>query len=250
MGDSVFYLDSSKFHVLIFHHMTILALGTHTTHTLQTSMPHPLQSEQETAPNHDDNLDQEDDYNESEDEDYDPTKPKTNQYQNDNDDDGDDDDDDDDDDKNDAYHEEEDRDLEKKYNSIESAQGGLIKTRRQRQQEEEESKKSKQFDLSTARSSSKVDVESLWELMNKKNKPASVQSKTTSSPSAGFETNKDSVNSSSATPSTITAPTTTNIKSSTSYRTDIHDGKVMIKRTYEFAGEMITEEKWPTNPII
>ncbi|ODV84392.1 hypothetical protein CANARDRAFT_201073 [[Candida] arabinofermentans NRRL YB-2248] len=134
------------------------------------------------------NEDEDDDYNESEDDDYHPSKKKGE---------GDDDDEDEDDDDDDEFQ---------------SAEGGLIKTRRQRQ---EEKFIKKQHKIQSHQKSS-LDIDSIWESMN------------TPTPREPNNTPDLSNNSNNSTPlSTSTAPE-----------------KIKIKRTYEFAGEQITEEKW------
>lgn len=127
-------------------------------------------------------------------------------------------DDDDEEDADDAeFIDEEDKKELAKYSSIESSEGGLIKTRRQRLEEEEKLKNEKKNHVrNTNSSSSNVDINSIWAELNgatKKNHSHSNQPLSTTQPS------------------NFSKPST-------------KEEKIKITRTYEFAGKMISEEKW------
>lgn len=89
------------------------------------------------------------------------------------------------------------------YNSIESSEGGLIKTRNQRAQELVEDQRLKKVE----QQKSTVDIDSFWAEMNSAKKPESKLEVTTQ-------------------------------------QVDQSHDKIKIKSTYEFAGKVISEDKW------
>lgn len=97
------------------------------------------------------------------------------------------------------------------YSRIESAEGGLIKTRTQRAIEEQQAKQYKS--VSAVKSS--VDIDDMWKNLQAQSKERLKQRYGSSSPS----------------PSQTPQPLVSN-------------EKIKIKRRYEFAGETVTEEKW------
>ncbi|QPG76249.1 hypothetical protein FOA43_003635 [Brettanomyces nanus] len=184
------------------------------------------------------------DYNESEDEDYDPNKAdqdeaepdKLNQNVNSKnigDDKG---GEKEDDEYNDDDFElgEEDKKEMRKYSAIESATGGLIKTRRQRQGEEEEAKLRKRQNLGSILKNNKTgstDINNIWADMKGQSRKALSRSSTLGS-------------SSEATTSRPMEEEVTECNSLPSNPDSQNPEKVKIKRTYEFAGKVVTEEKW------
>lgn len=132
--------------------------------------------------------------------------------------------DDDDDDNDEEFIDDTDKKEIAKYSSIESNEGGLIKTRRQRMEEEAQEKKEKKnhhvhsdAGAGSKSSSGKVDINSIWAELNSTGKSPSPATET-ASPSSSLPAGKTSAQSA--------------------------DAKVKITRTYEFAGKMISEEKW------
>ncbi|CCH40575.1 SWR1-complex protein [Wickerhamomyces ciferrii] len=97
------------------------------------------------------------------------------------------------------------------YSRIESSEGGLIKTRTQRAQEELQSKQYK--DVNNVQSS--VDVNDLWKQLQEQSQARLKNRYSSSSPS----------------------PSSDNIQPLNS------NEQIKIKRKYEFAGEIVTEEK-------
>ncbi|KAF6009980.1 hypothetical protein HII12_003526 [Brettanomyces bruxellensis] len=179
--------------------------------------------------NLDRNFDAEEDdveYNESEDEDYDPTKDNS-------------------EDNNSQSHDinqrvkgsseqeditEDDRKEMKKYKMIESSNGGLVKTRHQREQEIERSKNEKwQHSMNKSKKGGSLDIDSIWaelqgkshEVLARKRSP-SLDSTVETNVSSNIKTQRVSA------PSPAKEP----------------PRKIKIKRTYEFAGKVVTEEKW------
>ena len=133
---------------------------------------------------------------------------------------------DDDGDDDEEFIDEDDKKELAKYSSIESSEGGLIKTRRQRLEEEakeKREKKNRHVHSNTGvggSSSAKVDINSIWAELNSTSKlvPPTVASQVVSS-----------------------STTITGAPGSTA---QLVDEKVKITRTYEFAGKTISEEKW------
>jgi len=169
-------------------------------------------------------------YNESEDEDYDPNKDKS-------------------EDNNHASDKgtrgvsesdditEDDRREMKKYKSIESSVGGLVKTRHQREQEHERSREQKwQRAMNKSKKESNLDIDSIWaELQGKSREVLSGKRSSLTevhSPSSKPTFEKSSTNSNTAEVGSFSLPVKEQSK------------KVRIKRTYEFAGKVVTEEKW------
>lgn len=102
-----------------------------------------------------------------------------------------------------------------KYNDIQG-EGGLIKTRSQRQQEEANKK---EFDLNTSKSS--LDVDSVW---------ASMNSSSTEKPKPAEEPK-------------VSTPLVDSDSTSQLAADSLKDEYITIKRTYNFAGKVTTEEK-------
>ncbi|GAV27683.1 hypothetical protein PMKS-001151 [Pichia membranifaciens] len=133
---------------------------------------------------------------------------------------------DDDGDDDEEFIDEDDKKEIAKYSSIESSEGGLIKTRRQRLEEEAKEKKEKKnrhvhSNAGVGDSSpAKVDINSIWAELNSTSKsvPTTAASQVVSS-----------------------STTITGAPGSTAR---LVDEKVKITRTYEFAGKRISEEKW------
>lgn len=146
------------------------------------------------------NDDAEDNYDEEEDEDFTLESTKREDLS------------DAEDDEDDYMDAEDKRDMSK-FSSIESIEGGLIKTRRQRQEEEKERKQKKNANVTESRST--ADINSIWEELRgaKSASPAVQQELSTSI-------------------STLSKPSSNNTAE-----------KIKITRTYEFAGKQITEEK-------
>lgn len=135
------------------------------------------------------------------------------------------------DDGEDDYIDDEDRKSIAQYSSIESSNGGLIKTRKQRQLEEEENIKNKK-QSNIKQSSTNVDINSIWAELNSTSKTASSASATPSpQPLASPNTPSNNIDNIS-----LTGKSDFNISDK--------NKKIKITRTYEFAGKMISEEKW------
>ncbi|KAH3683254.1 hypothetical protein WICPIJ_005782 [Wickerhamomyces pijperi] len=100
------------------------------------------------------------------------------------------------------------------YKSIESSEGGLIKTRSQRQQESQESKQFRHINNGSTASST-TNIDELWEKLKKESTQRLKHQFSSSNVSS--DSSKTALNS---------------------------NRKVKIKRKYEYAGEIITEEKW------
>lgn len=110
------------------------------------------------------------------------------------------------------------------YNDIQG-EGGLIKTRSQRQQE---MAKEKEFALADKQNNSTIDVDSVWESMKETSAATSARKST----DATVDTPKVSstiVNSDSTSPSASVG--------------SLKDEYITIKRVYNFAGKVTTEEK-------
>lgn len=129
-----------------------------------------------------------------------------------------------DEDDDEEFIDEDDRKEIAKYSSIESSEGGLIKTRRQRLEEDAKEKKARKTvhvhgsGVGKESPSAKVDINSIWAELNSTSK-------------AGPTTAATHVVSSS--PGTTLGAAGHSV-----------DEKVKITRTYEFAGKTISEEKW------
>lgn len=109
------------------------------------------------------------------------------------------------------------------YNDIQG-EGGLIKTRSQRQQE---MAKEKEFALADKQNNSTIDVDSVWESM--KGTSATSARKPTDAPHDTAKVSSTIVNSDSTSPSASVG--------------SLKDEYITIKRVYNFAGKVTTEEK-------
>ncbi|CDO95813.1 unnamed protein product [Kluyveromyces dobzhanskii CBS 2104] len=179
-------------------------------------MPEAIQTNlnEETALNF-----EEDNYNESEDEDFDPSKEQnkpvsgtnaeghTAQFAG-----SDSDEDNADDSDDDEEYDAEAREEEKKYNSIVSESGGLIKTRKARLQEEEDALNNKYEHINIAETSDRSN--DLWRQLKERAFSRSRYN--------GSVMDQDA--------SSITD--------------SMQEQKILIERTYKFAGETIKEKKW------
>ncbi|GMM36161.1 Swc5 protein [Saccharomycopsis crataegensis] len=152
---------------------------------------------------------EEDDDDDSSDEDYVPG----NNAQVDNDD-----DEDDDDYKDDEETQKTVQEIKKAgYSKIESSEGGLIKTRNQRLQEQQQKQDNQHLALlNEPANPTSVDIDSIWDEM------------------------KSNTNASAIKPASVSDNTTTPIATTPS----IEEEKIKITRTYEYAGETISEDKW------
>lgn len=138
------------------------------------------------------NSQDEKDYHESEDEDYDPTKEQATDNAEDGNEGG----------------------SEVRFDAIESASGGLVKTRFQR---EEESRRRKDRKSRDSKGKATVDIDSLFADMKKESL----------TPAPEDEPKEETA--------TVVKEVSKELPS---------EQKIKIKRTYEFAGEVVTEEKW------
>ncbi|KAH3676537.1 hypothetical protein WICMUC_001978 [Wickerhamomyces mucosus] len=115
-----------------------------------------------------------------------------------------------------SKNEEKDTEIEVKranYNSIENSEGGLIKTRSQRLQED---KLGKQFNINTLTLQTNTNINELWESL-KSISNQRLKIKYSSNNIISSNNNSNQLNS---------------------------KNLIKIKRSYEYAGEIITEEKW------
>ncbi|KGK40183.1 hypothetical protein JL09_g559 [Pichia kudriavzevii] len=134
-----------------------------------------------------------------------------------------------DDDDEEDYIQEEDLKEMAKYSSIESNEGGLVKTRRQRQLEaEQERQQKKSSSMMNQSKTSNADINSIWAELNSMSSSRPNTTKDTAKQQTGFMDTEETKSSERAKPTadSVLKPQT-----------------IKITRTYEFAGKMITEEK-------
>ncbi|VEU23420.1 DEKNAAC104730 [Brettanomyces naardenensis] len=169
-------------------------------------------------------------YHESEDEDYDPKKEwssprSSDKAQKDGDDDND----------GDFEVTEEDKKAFKGYDVIESTTGGLVKTRHQRRVEEEDEKlrRRQRFGAASSKDSGGADIDSIWADLKGQSKKVLSRNGTPTGSSSELKESRSEIN------TQVEQET-----SSPSESSSLEPQKVKIKRTYEFAGKIVTEEKW------
>ncbi|KOH00541.1 Swc5p, partial [Saccharomyces eubayanus] len=176
--------------------------------------------------------DAEDDYIEDEDEDFQPEGEKSGDG-------SDDEDDDDDDNNNNNNNNNRDRDNARgkvDYSRIESESGGLVKTRRARQEEEEYARTHKYEALAVESIPAKVD--SIWEELQR-------ASRDRLSSRAGEVGSVLGSEASAATATATAAATATTVSApSTESQSQWQEDKILIERSYKFAGETVHEKKW------
>lgn len=134
----------------------------------------------------------------------------------------------------DQYMDESDRTEMARYQSIESNEGGLIKTRAQRLLEEQREKEKKK-EIKQRTASSGTDIDSIWAELNSTSKPKPKSSPKQTSPSSG------PANPKSSSESPVVAEMSTDTKKTSTLGKEMD--KIKITRSYEFAGKTITEEK-------
>lgn len=115
----------------------------------------------------------------------------------------------------------------RKYAKLESETGGLIKTRNQRANEVLEETRRSTVNKSQSETS-KSAINSIWEELNNKGS----KSVTSTKPDSKVSENESTTNGSPL----VTSKNEKGLN-------ELKDQKIKIKRTYEFAGETITEEK-------
>lgn len=140
---------------------------------------------------------------------------------------------DDQDEEQDDEREEDEKDDEEKvkYDHIESEQGGLVKTRRLRLEEEAQEKQFKKAE----KEKTSVDIDSFWKEMKSTKPRASIGSNASATGSAGASASAGASSSPGSGPGSASATPAQGLK---------EPEKIKIKSTYEFAGKVITEDKW------